>query len=72
MLCQTLRITNPRCQGRRICILRCLHDTDNFQGFPVINQLFHIIRIIGFVLPDLILAVIFVAIRYVDQLEGLS
>ena len=69
MLSKSLRIANPRCQSGSICIFRCLYDSDDFKFFALIHEFLHIFLIIGFILPNLILAVIFIAFRYIDQFE---
>ena len=72
MLSKSLRIANPRCQSGSICIFRCLYDSDDFKFFALIHEFLHIFLIIGFILPDLVLAVIFVAVRHINQFKSFS
>ena len=69
MLCQRRRVSDPCRKGRGIRVLRRLYDSDNRQFFAIFHKGPHIVFIVRFVPPDIILAVIFIVVRAVHQPE---
>ena len=69
MLCQSGRISDPGSQCHRIGILRRLHDSNYLDILSMFHNLFHIGFIVGFISPYLILTVVYIVIRTVDQFK---
>ena len=70
MLCQRCRIADPCVQRRCIGNLRRLDDPDDGELLSVFHKLSHIILVVCFISPDVILAVILIVIRAVHKPES--
>ena len=69
MISQFCRIIDTGSKQGTVGILGWLYDTYHLQVFSIFHQFLHIFLIIGFVFPDLVLTVITVIIRSIDQFK---
>ena len=69
MLCQRNRIADPGIKEQSVRVLRRLHHAHDGDIFPVLYEVLHVLLVVGLIPPYLILAVILVIIRTVDELE---
>ena len=69
MLCQGRRIADPCVQEESVRILRRLYNAHDRDILAVLHEIFHIFFVICLIPPYLVLAVILVVFRAVDELE---
>ena len=69
MLCQGSRVADPAAQEQSVCILCRLHHTHDGDILSVRHKALHVFLVVGLIPPNLVLAVILVIIRTVDELE---